>query len=102
MGATEIEKLDMTFRYVPIIMPENMRKNYPERFIIHKKDNSYDCCPFLNYKIFIEEDFRAHITEYISGMSRGSSIVAEFSHHRLQEGDFLNFLSLIHNSILSH
>jgi hypothetical protein len=68
-AASSLERLDAKLRYVPIVMPEDMRQRYPERSKLRKKQRIYDCAPQLNYEVFVEGSFEDQLKEYLRGIA---------------------------------
>jgi hypothetical protein len=66
---SSLSKLDAKLRYVPIVMPDNMRWRYPERSELHKKQRIYDCAPQLNYEVFVNGTFEDQLKEYLRGIA---------------------------------
>jgi hypothetical protein len=57
------------FRYVPIVMPEEMHARYPARSKLRKKERVYDCAPILNYDTFVNGNFQDQLREYLRGIA---------------------------------
>jgi hypothetical protein len=68
-----LNALDVTLRYVPTVMPEFVRANYPERTKLRKKARIYDCAPQLDFETFVSGDARSQLAEYIRGFSDSAS-----------------------------
>lgn len=68
-AASSLSMLEGKLRYVPIIMPENMRERYPERSKLRKKQKIYDCAPQLDYEVFVHGSFEEQLREYIRGIA---------------------------------
>jgi hypothetical protein len=63
-------------QYIPIIMPDDMHRRYPERSRLKKKQRIYVCAPHLNFSIFVEGTFEEQLREYLRGIG--------LSTHRLE------------------
>jgi hypothetical protein len=63
-----LANLDLTLRYVPIIMPPDMRENYSERSRIRLKQRLYDCAPQLDLAAFLSDDTGAKYREFVRGL----------------------------------
>lgn len=66
---SSIADLELTIRYVPIVMPKEMHDRYKERSKARIKQKIYDCAPHLDYDVFVSRDFDSQIAEYLRGIS---------------------------------
>jgi len=64
-------------RYVPIVMPEAARVDYPDRSKLLKKQRIYDCAPQLNYEVFISGTLEDQLGEYLRGIAESSPYLVE-------------------------
>lgn len=67
-AVSSLSSLEATLRYLPIIMPEGMRDRYPPRSKLRQKDGTYDCCPQLDYGVFVSGAFEDYLREYVRGI----------------------------------
>ena len=74
---SNLATLEITLRYVPIIMPEGMRQRYPARSKLRKKERLYDCSPQLNYDVFVTGSFEAQLREYLQGLCEAAPHLAK-------------------------
>lgn len=61
--------LDMTLRYVPIVMPVEFHDRYKERSKAQVDQSIYDCAPHLDYEVFVSGTITEQIREYLRGIS---------------------------------
>lgn len=64
-----LEHLDATLLYVPVVMPQTMHARYPARSKLKKKQRVYECCPILNYDVFVGGQLQDQIQEYLRGIA---------------------------------
>ncbi len=62
-------ELPVTVRYIPIIMPEELRARHPARSRLRIKELLYDCAPQLDYQVFVSGSFERQLEEYIRGLT---------------------------------
>jgi hypothetical protein len=67
--SSALSSLPVTVRYIPIIMPDQLRERYPPRSRLRAKERLYDCAPQLIYDTFVCGTFEQQIEEYIRGLS---------------------------------
>jgi len=85
--------LDMKLRYIPIVMPEENQKRYPERSKARIDQRIYDCAPHLNFEIFSVGSWELQLTEYIRGLSLSLPHLHKFGATSLQVQAFRLILS---------
>ncbi|MEX2297153.1 MAG: hypothetical protein WD715_07065 [Dongiaceae bacterium] len=66
---SSLATVDGELRYVPIIMPPDMRENYPARSKPRRKQRIYDCAPQLDYEVFVEGKLEDQLREYLRGIA---------------------------------
>lgn len=77
LANSNLRTLHCELRYVPIVMPEDMFENYPERSKLRKKQKLYDCAPILNYDVFVNGTFEDQLQEYLRGIALSTSYLSE-------------------------
>lgn len=80
--------LDAELRYVPIVMPEGMRENYPARSKLRRKQKLYDCAPQLEYDVFVRGTFEAQLREYLRGIALSTPHLAVLGATKEQIAEF--------------
>jgi hypothetical protein len=50
-------------------MPTEMKKRYPERSKLNRKQKIYDCAPHLDYEIFVSGRLESQLNEYLRGVA---------------------------------
>ncbi len=75
-GTSCLVTLDAMWRYVPLIMPEGMRRRYPARSKLRKKERIYDCSPQLNYGVFVDGSLEDQLSEYLRGSEESAKHLA--------------------------
>lgn len=65
-AASSLSTLEGTLRYVPIVMPENLRIRYPARSRLMEENRVYDCSPQLNHDIFVDGKMEDQLREYVN------------------------------------
>lgn len=99
-SASTLAMLEGFLRYVPIVMPEEMRQRYPARSKLRKKERIYDCAPQLNYDVFINGSFEDQLREYIRGIAEASLHLAGLGATREQIEDFNKIMATAVERIL--
>lgn len=89
---SSLSGLNCTLRYVPIVMPEGMRERYPARSRREKGQPIYNCCPQLDYDIFIEGTLEAQLREYIRGIATSAPFLRDLGASPQQVQDFNSIL----------
>lgn len=87
-AASSLSTLEGKLRYVPIIMPENMRERYPERSKLRKKQKIYLCAPQLDYEVFVNGSFEEQLREYIRGIALSAPHLSGLGATEEQIADF--------------
>jgi hypothetical protein len=77
-AGSSLATLRCELRYVPIAMPNNMRRRYPARSKLRKKQRIYLCAPQLNYDVFVNGTFEEQLQEYLRGIALSAPHLAEF------------------------
>lgn len=85
---TSLADFQAKLRYVPIIMPEDMRGRYPARSRLYKKQRICDCAPQLDYDVFVGGAFEAQLSEYLRGIALSGPHLTELGATPQQIKDF--------------
>jgi len=99
-AASNLATLEAKLRYVPIIMPDNMRARYPARSKLRKKERVYDCAPQLDYNIFVEGSFEEQLREYLRGVAESTPHLAGLGATPQQIEDFAMIIATAVERIL--
>jgi hypothetical protein len=99
-AASSLATLNAKLRYVPIVMPEDMRVRYPERSKLRKKERLYDCAPQLDYDVFVEGSFEDQLKEYLRGIALSAPHLAGLGATPQQIEDFKQILATAVERIL--
>ncbi len=91
-AVSNLATLEGKLRYVPIVMPENMRQRYPARSKLRRKERLYDCAPQLNYEVFVSGSFEDQLREYIRGIAESAPHLAELGASPEQIAEFETIL----------
>jgi hypothetical protein len=78
-GSPRLAPLKLQIRYVPIVMPDEMAKWYPERSSANVRRQIIDCAPHLSYSIFAGGDKKEMMKEYIRGIRLAVDFMPSFS-----------------------
>ncbi len=73
-----LANFDLELRYVPIVMPEELRHRHPTGSKIHKKKRLYDCAPQLDYQVFVTGNFEDQLREYVRGLAEAGDHLSIF------------------------
>lgn len=92
-AATSLATLNAKLRYVPIVMPEDMRVRYPERSKLRKKERLYDCAPQLDYDVFVSGTFEDQLKEYLRGIALSAPHLAGLGATPQQIEDFKQIMA---------
>lgn len=90
---SSLATLDCKIRYVPIIMPMEIRKKYPARSKLHRRSRTYDCAPQINYSVFVDGTFQSQVHEYVHGIMESSSYLTKLGATSAQVAEFESILS---------
>lgn len=90
---SSMSNIDITIRYVPIVMPKDMHDRYKERSRAKIKQGIYECAPHLDYEIFTSDNFHAQISEYIRGISLCAQHLIKFGLKPEQVNEFTDILT---------
>jgi hypothetical protein len=85
---SSLNDLHITLSYIPIVMPEQGRKNYPERSRAKIKQSVYLCAPQLDYPTFVNGSLDAQCIEYMRGIALTSPHLKKFGATLEQIADF--------------
>jgi hypothetical protein len=92
-ASSSLATLEGKLRYVPIIMPEDIRERYPTRSKLLKKELVYDCAPQLDYDIFAEGTFEDQLEEYLKGIASSAPHLVGLGAAEQQIKDFETILA---------
>jgi len=92
-AGSSLATLECKLRYVPIVMPENMRARYPARSKLRRKERLYDCAPILNYDVFVGGTFEDQLQEYLRGIAFSAPHLVAFGASPQQVEDFRAILA---------
>jgi hypothetical protein len=62
---------DIKLRYIPIVMSDMFKNDYPARSKLRIKERIYDCAPQLSYKTFLKGSYSECVSNYIEGIRHG-------------------------------
>jgi hypothetical protein len=99
--ASSLASLSCKLRYIPIVMPENLRERYPARSKLRRKERIYDCAPQLNYDVFVHGSFEDQLREYLNGIVETSKHLAKLGATRRQIEDFDSIMATAAERILA-
>jgi hypothetical protein len=83
---------DIKVRYVPIVMPADMKMRYPARTKVLKSKRIFDCAPQLDYEIFVGTNFASALREYANGILGESHLLRELG---LSESQLAEFVRIV-------
>lgn len=89
---SSLSGLNCELRYVPIVMPDGMRERYPARSRREKGKLIYNCCPQLDYDVFVEGTLEAQLREYIRGIATSAPFFPDLGASPQQVQDFISIL----------
>lgn len=87
-AGSSLETIEAELRYVPIVMPEDMRENYPARSKLRRKQMIYVCAPQLDYDVFVTGSFEAQLREYLRGIALSAPHLAGLGASQDQIAEF--------------
>ncbi len=103
LESSSLNAVEGKLRYVPIIMPEGMRENYPERSKLRVQEHIYDCAPQLDYETFVSGNFEQQLREYIRGISLSAPYLAGLGASAEQIEEFKSIMgSAIEHILAEH
>lgn len=100
-ASSSLAEISGKLRYVPIIMPDEMREQYPARSKLRKKERVYDCAPQLDYGIFVEGTFEAQLREYVRGIAESAPHLAGLGATPEQIAEFEQIMATAVDRIIS-
>jgi len=92
-AASSLATLQCKLRYVPIVMPEDLHGDYPERSALRKKQRIYDCAPILDYDVFVDGTFEDQLKEYLRGILLSAPRLADLGASPEQISEFEEILA---------
>ena len=78
-------------------MPDDMHGFFRSRSKARLKQRIYDCSPYLDYDLFIYNDFKNQIDEYIRGIKSCVSHLKKFGLTATQVEEFSSIIEKISN-----
>ena len=97
-----LAELDCKLLYVPIIMPPEMAVRYPARSKVVRRERSYDCCPQLDYYVFVSGAFEQQLAEYVAGIRTSAPHLAKLGASPAQVEEFEQILTRAVEHILAN
>jgi hypothetical protein len=91
-AGSSLSELNCELRYVPIMMPAGMRERYPSRSRREKGQPIYNCCPHLDYLVFVGGTLEAQLREYIRGIATSAPFLPDLGASPQQVQDFNSIL----------
>jgi hypothetical protein len=88
-----LSTLEITLRFVPIIMRPEWALRYPARSKARIKARVYDCAPQLDYEIFVSGCRQEQVAEYIRGVELSAQHLPKFGATRQQVDVFLEIMA---------
>jgi hypothetical protein len=101
LAKSSLVSVDCEIRYIPIIMPEDMRARYPARSKLLKPERIYDCAPQLEYEVFVDGTFEDQLREYFRGIAESVPHLFELGATSHQIEDFKTILESAVDHILA-
>lgn len=98
---SSLSALHCKLRYVPIVMPADMRGRYPARSKLRKLQHIYDCTPQLDYDVFVTGSLEQQLREYVAGLASTGPYLARLGATPDQINDFERILSTAVERILN-
>lgn len=92
-----LSSINISLFYVPIVMPPDLHERYKERSRFVLRYNRYECCPHLNYEIFLSGGFMAAVYEYARGLETAAPNLSRLG---VSDFDIEEFRRVIENSKL--
>ena len=87
-NGSSLKDLHIKLSYIPIVMPEQSRKNYPERSRAKIKQSIYLCAPQLDYATFVDGSLDTQCIEYMRGIALTTPHLKKFGATLEQITDF--------------
>lgn len=100
LALSSLASFECTLRYIPIIMPDNMKGRYPARSKLRKKERLYLCAPQLDYEVFVTGTFEEQLIECCRGISETTPHLAKLDATKEQIEDFRRILEETIQAIL--
>ncbi len=98
---TSLANVNGELRYVPIVMPKEMRSRYTERSQFRRKDHVYVCAPHLDYEVFVIGELEGQLREYIRGIRISVPHLARLGATKEQIIEFETILASATENILT-
>ncbi len=96
-----LNSLNVTVRYIPIVMPDELRAKYPARSKLRLKENLYDCAPQLKYEVFTGSSLEAQVGEFVAGLWEVVGHLGVLGANEAQVDAFKTILSETPRQVLS-
>ena len=100
-AASSLCHVEGKLRYVPIVMPDDMKERYPARSKLRKEQRIYDCAPQLNYDVFVVGDFEQQVAEYMRGIGSSAPFLSGLGASPSQICEFEKILTDVAKKIMS-
>lgn len=94
--------IELTIRFVPIVMPYEFHSKYKERSRIYIKKNIYDLSPHLHFDVFIVDDYESQINEYIDGIKKCIPNLEKFAIQNLDIEQFDRTIEIARRNLIQN
>lgn len=91
-ASSSLESFECSLRYIPIVMPDDMKERYPARSKLRRKQRLYDCAPQLDYEVFVTGTFEEQLIECCNGVSETAPHLATLGATNEQIEEFKRIL----------
>jgi hypothetical protein len=95
LRSSPLHDIQLTLRYVPIVMPTGLRERYPPRSKARVKQRILDCSPQLSYEPFVGDSFRSQLEAYVQGLRTASLLMPMFGFSPADIREFESLLSKV-------
>jgi hypothetical protein len=98
---SNLNTLGVKLRYVPIIMPDDLRQRYPARSKLRLKERVYVCAPQLNFEVFVNGTFEDRLREYVRGIATSAPHLAGLGATPAQLEEFDRIMATVVDRVLA-
>lgn len=101
LAKSSVSNVDLTLRFIPIVMPMDMHERYNERSKARVKQRIYDCAPHLDYDVFVSGTLEQQVCEYLRGIAMSAPHLHKFGITLNQVQEFEQILNSATDQILN-
>lgn len=91
-GRSGLSSVEGKLIYVPIVMHFDLHEEFKERSRFVARARTYECCPQLDYEVFLNGTFEQTVEEYFRGLALAAPHLHQLGATEAQVAEFLSIL----------